>query len=446
MKLARLRALWARLEGSLWFLPSLIVLGAAGLAITLVWVDAGSSFHLGKRFPLVFGAGPDGSRGVLSAIASSVITVAGVVFSITIVSLSLASTQYSPRVLRNFMSDRPTQVVLGSFVAIFTYCILVLRTIRSGDGESTFVPSIAVLAGIVLALISVAFLVYFIHHVAASIQASSILARIARETLVVIDRVYPKNWTAAPDDGGMTASEGAKSWTFVEAARTGYVNFIDYDRLRECAKAQRMRLRVHHAIGDFVIEGRPLISVDRAPSAGEMRKLTRCIDIDDQRTLGQDPCFGIQQMVDVALKGLSPGINDTSTALLCLDQLTAVLSRLAGRRLRRAGTEDLGERVTAAGDADFGAMLAMSFDSIRRNATGNVDVLSRLIDCGTRIAEVTPDPARRLLLAHHVEATLGAARASVTQETEREALQAKARRALLTIQAGTPLTASAPNR
>lgn len=141
------------------------MVAAVGLAALIISIDANVKLSFVDNWPLLFGSGAEGARGLLSAVASSMITVAGVVFSITIVALSLTSSQYTSRVLRNFMRDRVNQTVLGVFVGIFAYCLVVLRTIRGGD-EGAFVPSLAVLGGLLLAFVGIGFLIYFIHHIA----------------------------------------------------------------------------------------------------------------------------------------------------------------------------------------------------------------------------------------------------------------------------------------
>jgi uncharacterized membrane protein len=168
--------LWTGLRASLWFIPSLIVATAITLALLAVEADAHvNNAELLRSFPRLFGGGAEGSRAMLSTIAGSIMTVAGVSFSITIATLAQASSQYTPRILRNFMSDRANQVVLGVFVGIFAYCLVVLRTIRGSNGV-VFVPSIAVLLSVALALVGVAFFIFFIHHTAKSLQASKIRA------------------------------------------------------------------------------------------------------------------------------------------------------------------------------------------------------------------------------------------------------------------------------
>ena len=158
VRMNRLRSLWLDLLGSLWFVPGLMVIAGVAVALLLIELDPMVGRQLADDWPRLFGAGAEGARGMLSAIATSMITVAGVVFSVTIVALSLTASQYSPRVLRNFMSDRPTQVVLGAFVAVFAYCLVVLRTIRGGD-EGAFVPSLAVLGGVLMAFVGIGLLI-----------------------------------------------------------------------------------------------------------------------------------------------------------------------------------------------------------------------------------------------------------------------------------------------
>ncbi len=193
----KLKRLWSDLRASFWFVPSLIVGGSIALAMVLIEADSAGSHRWLARWPRVFGAGAEGARGMLSTIAGSMMTVVGVTFSMTLVTLALASSQYTSRILRNFMGDRVMQVVLGIFTGIFTYCLIVLRTIRGGD-EGEFIPSLAVAFGVVLAIGGIGILIFFIHHIASSIQASRIIASVADETMMAVDRLFPERaWTRA---------------------------------------------------------------------------------------------------------------------------------------------------------------------------------------------------------------------------------------------------------
>jgi len=231
---------WQETRTSFWFVPTVIVLGAVGLATGLISLDANVELHVDKRWPLLFGAGAAGARGLLTAVASSMITVAGVVFSITIVALSLTSSQYTSRVLRNFMRDRMNQIVLGVFVGVFAYCLVVLRTIRGGD-EVAFVPLLAVLGGLALAFVGIAFLIFFIHHISISIQASSIIAAAAEETIAAVDHLFPHelgdNANANDDEvDSPAASPETQTWTAIGARKTGYIESIDGDALLALAR------------------------------------------------------------------------------------------------------------------------------------------------------------------------------------------------------------------
>ena len=228
------------------------------------------------RWPRVFGAGAAGARGMLSTIAGSMMTVVGVTFSMTLVTLALASSQYTSRILRNFMRDRVTQVVLGIFAGIFTYCLIVLRTIRGGD-EGGFVPNLAVLVGVVLAIGGIGVLIFFIHHIASSIQASSIIASVADETLVAVDRLFPEKLGQGPvDDEEDQASLplADRHWQAVPASENGYIQSVDNAALLRLAREHQTIVRMEHGIGEFVVQDTPLASLalDSPPEQRDHRR------------------------------------------------------------------------------------------------------------------------------------------------------------------------------
>ena len=186
-----LRKYWDRLRSSFWFLPAIMACGAVLLAHGTVALDETGAVRGGVEVPSwVYSGGAQGASTLLGAIAGSMITIAGVVFSMTLVALSIASSQLGPRLLQGFMRDATNQVVLGTFVSTFLYCLLVLRTIRR-EIEVAFVPHMSVTLGVLLAVASVAVLIYFIHHVSVSIQADEVIARVCRELFDGIDRLFP---------------------------------------------------------------------------------------------------------------------------------------------------------------------------------------------------------------------------------------------------------------
>jgi len=405
--ISNLQHWWQATRASFWFVPAVIVLGAIGLATCLIALEAETDMHFGKKWPLLFGAGAAGSRGLLTAVAGSMITVAGVVFSITIVALSLTSSQYTSRVLRNFMRDRMNQVVLGVFLGVFAYCLVVLRTIRDVD-EGAFVPSLAVLGGLVLAYVGTAFLIYFIHYIAMSIQASSIIAAAAAETIAAVDHLFPNAVGDNADegaDGNPAVVLGSQTWSAVAARKTGYIESIDEDSLLAWARKQGTIVRMERGIGEFVVEGAPLMSVARrdGPDNEAATELNTVYGISRQRTVQQDVGFGIRQIVDIALKALSPGINDTTTAEMCVDYLAAIIARLAVREIATPRRLDEGElRVIARGPC-FESLLADAFDQIRQNAESNVAVLTRQLQSLEIIACQTANTRRRQSLRQQAD-------------------------------------------
>ncbi len=403
----RLRQLWKTVRSSLWFVPALIVSGAIALALVLIEADTRISHRMLEDWPRLFGAGADGARGMLAAIAGSMITVVGVTFSITIVAISLASSQYTSRILRNFTSDRANQVVLGVFLGIFTYCLIVLRTIRGGS-EGMFVPSLAVLAGVALAIVGVGFLIFFIHHIASSIQASSIIASASEETIKAIDKLFPQELgeeADQEDNQEVSRSVAGAAWHALAAQTTGYIQSIEAKSLLEFACERQTVLRMERGVGEFVVEGTPLASLLTAnePDERASKTLADAYTISRYRTVEQDAAFGIRQIVDIALKALSPGVNDTTTAVTCVDYLSAIMVRLACRRFETPYRFDAGELRVIAKSRTFEMFVNESFDQIRESAEANVAVLLRMLHSIKTVAAFTKVARRRQVLLKQVE-------------------------------------------
>ena len=423
-----LRKLWIQVRSSLWFVPTLLVLCGGAAALGLVQLDLAYANALsGQRWEPLLNAGAEGARGMLTAIASSMITIAGVAFSITIVTLSLASTQYTPRILRNFMRDRANQFVLGTFVAIFTYCLIVLRTIRGGsepDGGG-FVPLVAVAFGMLLALLSVGCLIFFIHHVAASIQASTILKTIADETDAAIDALHPDELDDGAESPAVGASEAPnQTWRGVTAERSGYLQHGDAEGLLRFAKEHDVIVRLERAPGDFVAAGMPLVSLSGEVDKDAAPALRRLFVIGAFRTVDQDAGFGVRQIVDIAMKALSPGVNDTSTAVTCIDYLSVLLAKLTTRRLKAPFVSDGGEQRVLATPPSFDDFAAKAFDEIRLSADGNVTIILQMMCALRRIARVTKSRSNRLALLEQCRVIIDAADRTVAAAHDRTRINA----------------------
>jgi uncharacterized membrane protein len=433
--------LWIYLRSSFWFTPSLIVAGSIALAISLINSDSVVSNEMLTNWPRLFGAGAEGSRQMLSTIASSMMTVVGVTFSMTLVTLALASSQYTSRVLGNFMRSPITQVALGIFAGIFTYCLIVLRVIRGGGGEATFVPSLAVLVGVVLALVGIGVLILFIHHIATSIQASNIICSVADETITAIERMFPVNPAQASeeeDEACLASMSSAFSVDchMVAGITSGYIESVDYDALRELARKRNIIIKMNYGIGNFIVKDMALASIVRQdpPDEEMVQELRSFYSVGSRRTIEQDPEFGIRQLVDIALKALSPGINDTTTAVTCIDYLTTILCYLAPRNFpSRIHYEEGKPRLITPGPT-FVTLVEVSFDQIRRSAKGNVTVMTRMLGALEAIAARTAGTRRREALRKQVQWIAELAHRSVESPHDLMALDAQLESVLVALE------------
>ncbi|MDQ2770850.1 MAG: DUF2254 domain-containing protein [Bacteroidota bacterium] len=428
----KLKALWLKLDSSLWFVPTIMVVASLFAAYWLVVLDAYIGAKWTARYPLLFGAGADGARGMLAAIASSMITVAGLIFSLTLATLAQVASQYTSRLLRNFMRDRTNQVVMGFFVSIFVYCLVVLRTIRGGS-EGSFVPPLAVAFGLLLALVSIGMLIFFIHHIANSIQAANIVAGVAAETEKLLDKVFPARLAdpATPAERADLAAGPALRWQPVPAPVTGYMQGVEYNALLAFAEQADVVVRMEQAIGSFIVKGTTLASVASTngqplPLADELPNgLTDAYRFGDQRTLDQDVGFGLRQLVDIALKALSPGINDTTTAVMCVDWLGSLLRLLADRQLASPLRAASGQVRVLTMSPDFAGYLGTAFDQIRANAAHALAIYLRQLAALRTITAACPGPAARAALRQQADLTLEVAEATLTAPYDLDQVQAR---------------------
>lgn len=326
----RLRAAWRELVNGLWFVPSGVACALGALAFGIVRVDEGVAWH---RSPWVFGGSASAARTVLTTIAGSLITVAGLTFSVTMIVLQLASSQFSPRVLKNFLRDRFTQLTVGVFIGIFIYCLIGLRSV---GGVANFVPRLTVTVASALGVIAVILLIAFIHHISTLIQVSHIAARIARDTADTLERAYPDPFgRAAEEDDADALLDDWRSRPAhrIDAGRSGYVQRVDVAAIVAAVQSDDACIHVAIAPGDFVGDADAAVEIWPEDAAVEEAKIRRNFVIGDERDLHQDSSFGIRQLTDIALRAISPGINDPTTAVTCIGYVAALLERLAGRAL-----------------------------------------------------------------------------------------------------------------
>ena len=343
-------------------------------------------------------ADPQVAQAILTTIATATMTVVSIVFAILLMTLTLASTQFSPRILISFVRDQVTQWTLGIFLGTFSYCIAALPAARSLP--SAFVPVVTVMGAMALAPVCVGWLIYFIHHISVAISVNTIIDRIRRETEEVIDDLMPyprkavnmaERDTAVPVDlDGVIASRAS-----------GYIRYADIARLRSLAKAYGISLRLERRVGHFIAEGVPLLKTTHGDRIAKDRalELLAAIDIGPTRTMQQDVEFGIVQIVDIALRAISPAVNDPTTAISCVDQLSCILIRWLSRDTPRGFYYDPPHVVRVIIPwIKFEGLLDLAFEQIRHYAAGDAAVSLRLMRALGDIANTVSDPAIRLLL------------------------------------------------
>ena len=401
----RLANLWESFRTGYWFVPTIMTVGSFALWVLMLLIEEPVQGQLVNRLGWVFGGGPEGVRGVLSAIAGSMITVTGVVFSVTIVSLTLASQQFGPRLLRHFMRDRGNQIVLGTFISTFLYCLLVLRTIR-GTEETTYVPHISATVGVILAVASVGVLIYFIHHVAALMQAPRIVAEVAEELSTTIETSFPD---AAEKDGeGNPVAEVVQiprcfdvESRPVRYHKNGYLQVIDKESLMEKAEKYDLLLRLTFRAGDFIVAGSTVAMVWPGDILDERleEEVANTFIVGPVRTPTQDPGFLFDELAEVAVRSLSPSVNDPFTAMNCIDHLSAALVKLGNRPPRSIYLHgESGELRIIANFLTFEEALRKSFDHIRQYSASSAPVTNHLLDTLQAIALLLQPERRHQLL------------------------------------------------
>ncbi|CAN5810550.1 DUF2254 domain-containing protein [soil metagenome] len=378
---ARVIEWWDDLRSSWWFVPLTMSFGAVVLSFVTTTLDA--------RFAEVFedfglnAGGAQGTRSLLETVASSMITVAGVSFSIAIVVMTLASSQFGPRVLRTFMRDVGNQVTLGTFLATFLFSVLGLRTVRGQNGGDEFVPHLSVTVAVLLTLASLAVFIYFIHHSARSIQASQIIAAAGRDLDKATENLFPGQ-IGSDAEAGSQVDTPAERAGVVSSEGSGYVEMVDGRTLLAVAKGADLLVELEVSPGSYVIEGVALAHVWPAERMDE--KLTKRIrgavtlGDGDQRREQQDMGYALDQLAQICLRALSPAFNDPLTANMCIDRLAAGMAKLARAELpNRTRVDDEGRARVLAPTPALPDMLETAFGEIRRSARSNVAASLRLL-------------------------------------------------------------------
>ena len=429
MKVRLLRT-WDAIRSSYWVLPTLMTVAAVGLSQAALALD---HTLLDRGIGVVawlHGAGePEGARALLSTVAGSMITVAGVTFSIVVVALSLASSQFGPRLLRGFLRDRGNQAVLGTFIATFVYCLLVLRNVPMQPGTPT-VPQVAVTGALLLGLAGVAVLIFFIHHVASSIQASHVIEIAGSELDSAIRHTFPARgedegvWSAnTPEE--LLPDRFPDEATTVPARASGYVQELDTDALLHIARARDLVIELLHARGSFVVEGRPLARASGPVDDDVEKTVAEAHLLAAGRSSSRDVERGISQLAEVAVRALSPGVNDPFTAGQALRRLGQSLAVLGDRKLpTSAFYDDDGTLRLVVPTPTVSDLLHLAFDQVRHYGRSDPHVPIDLLEVMTSVGIHARHPGLRQALLRHAEQVRQAALQSLDDESDRERVQA----------------------
>jgi uncharacterized membrane protein len=377
MKL-RLTRLAGHLNSNYWLVPALCVAAAIGLSYASQALDE----RLADAEPAwyLFRGGPEGARSVLSAVVSSMLTLAGLVFSVTILVLQLASNQFSPRALRTFLKDRPSQLALGTFVGTFVYALLGLRIIRgTSEGIERHVPSLSVWFAVVLSVLSVGAFIYYIHHVAQSIRAVVILTRIGEETRGTLEEMYPEGLGEDAEEAHAESPEGIPTLLIPNPSTSGVLVTVNEERLLSCAQRAGVTVALVPMVGDFVPHGGTVFEVWGNGASLDAEELLAAITLGPERTLQQDTAFGFRQLVDIAERALSPGLNDPTTAVQAIDQLHDLLRGMVRRRFPSSARKDeSGALRLICPRPDWNSYVRLALDEVRRYGEGSIQITRRL--------------------------------------------------------------------
>jgi uncharacterized membrane protein len=393
---------WQNVSRGFWFYPGLVALALAGLAVALVELDRALT---ADGLAVLFDGDASAARSILSTVAGSLITVAGLAFSITVVASQLVSGQFTPRAIRSFLGDRVSQLLAGAFVGIFAYCLLVLRAVRAENESDGFVPSLAVTVGILLGLVGLVLLLAFIHRITQLIKVENIAARIAGETLRSVDMLYPEPYGEPQQDGTALLAqwEVDSEPVVIRPERPGYVQTIALDEL-EAALPGSARVDVVVRPGDWVTQESPLARVWGADGAdGALReRVGKLFAVQSERDIAEDVGFGLRQLADIALRAISPGVNDPTTAVTCIGYLRAVLEQLAGRDFPTGVRRLSGSQTVVTRGPSFEKLVREAFAEIGRYASADPRVAASLLEALAEVARAAraaeaPERLRSLL-------------------------------------------------
>jgi len=415
---------WSELKATFWFIPVIIIISSVLLSVVLVYMDGLISFSQDGLSRFFFVKSSNSARTILSTISGAMIGVAGTVFSVTLVALTLASSQFGPRLIKNFMYVRLNQVVLGSYISTYLYCLLVLNSIKD-VGDYTFIPSLSILVAILAAGTNIILLIIFIHQIAISIQADKVISDISDFISKQLQSLFPEKMEQENEgDEGFDSSDaisGYRKNISIKSPKSGYLQYLDNETLIEIITRNNALLELHYRPGGHLVEGieMGLLHTNEDWDKEELKKFFDQFMIGKAKTSQQDIEYSIHQMVEIAAHALSPGVNDPYTAITCIDNLTATISYLAKAKFPSKYRFDKeGNLRIIADTVDFRGILDAAFNQIRQFSGGNTAVIIRLMEALITIRGFVKNDKYQKAVIRHAEMVLRTGEQTIKEKND----------------------------
>ncbi|MCB0664381.1 MAG: DUF2254 domain-containing protein [Saprospiraceae bacterium] len=419
---------WRELKATFWFIPVLLISIAIILSLSLLYLDNLIEYRPEGITQLIFPGSASAAHQILSTISGAMIGVAGTVFSITLVALTLASSQFGPRLIRNFMYDQLNQIVLGSYAATYVYCLIVLNTIKEND-QFSFIPSFSILFALIATIVNIILLVIFFHHITMNIQADNIISDISSDMSKNLDSLFSgdvnSNLENARDVSPKSLKETFAYQKEISAEKYGYLRYLDRQSLLEIAKEKDMLIEIYFRPGDFVVKDQKLGMVysHEETTDEDLEAYQRQFIFGKTRSKEQDLEHSIHQLVEIASRALSPGINDPYTAISCINHLSSIMSSLVKKEFPAPYLADEEGAVRVIADVlTFEGMLDAAFNQIRQFSRGNPSVAIRMMESLRTIYQFCHDD-RKEAVTKHAQMILNLAEKSFEEKNDLEDLQ-----------------------
>jgi uncharacterized membrane protein len=412
---------WSKLSSTFWLLPTVIILFAIAAAIGFVYIDGFIDISREGIGRFLFVGSTESARNILTTVSGAMIGVAGTVFSITIVVLTLASSQLGPRLIKNFMYERINQIVLGSYVATFIYCLMVLNSINEYE-DKVFIPSLSVLMALVAALGNIILLIVFIHHIAVSIQADTVISKISTSLMKNLETLFPESMGEELDEeteidiASIRKKYGHSNK--LKANKDGYLQYIDSDMIMKLCIEYDVWVELYFRPGDYLVKDvnvGTIYSLERLDDK-DVKKFRHGFIAGKSRTHQQDAEHSILQLVEIAARALSSGVNDPYTAIVCIDNLTSTMRYLANARYPSKYRFDNDKNLRIIADnLSFDGMLDAAFNQIRQFSKNSPAVVIRLMDALVTINKFVKIEDRKKAIEKHARMVLNLGKQSFTE-------------------------------